>query len=247
MGELISIRDICERYLTPNDTLDPEIFNTNEQVHPELRSKLLKIADVVIKKSIIYIPGLRFHDICLRGSSAGYHYHEKSDLDVKIMISNENCDFLTKNPENFKVFIQMMKSIAIPNQKFFANDRFVDVKLEIPRTGEHMGLYSLTRNEWINKPDKNYLTSLDIDDVMEEYTKRFHKIKEHLFNIKQSGELSTLEGIYALQDYRSEIFQAAYTDPKEFVIFKLLQKRGITWEIRTLIDESTKTVLSLGL
>ena len=199
MGELISIRDICERYLTPNDTLDPEIFNTNEQVHPELRSKLLKIADV------------------------------------------------TKNPENFKVFIQMMKSIAMPNQKFFANDRFVDVKLEIPRTGEHMGLYSLTRNEWINKPDKNYLTSLDIDDVMEEYTKRFHKIKEHLFNIKQSGELSTLEGIYALQDYRSEIFQAAYTDPKEFVIFKLLQKRGITWEIRTLIDESTKTVLSLGL
>ena len=121
MEETISILDVCKRYLNPNDTLDPEIFDETKKMHSDLRKKILKIADIIVKNSIYFIPGLKYHDICLIGSSAGYHYHEKSDLDVKIMISNENCDFLTKNPENFKVFIQMMKSIAIPNQKFFAN------------------------------------------------------------------------------------------------------------------------------
>lgn len=246
MEETISILDVCKRYLNPNNTLDPEIFDETKKMHSDLRKKILKVADIIVKNSIYFIPGLRYHDICLIGSSAGYHYYEKSDLDIRIIVSNGNCDFLTKNPDGFRDFINTIKNLSPLDQNFFVNGRFVDVKLNTPQTGKYMGLYSISKNIWISEPDKTDLSSLNIDDIMDEYTKRYNLIREHILNIKLTNALSTLEGIYELQEYRENILRSSYISSREFVIAKLLQKSGITREIAMLINESKINVLSLG-
>ncbi len=245
MKKWVDMRTICTQLLTPNKTLDPRIFNSQQRMHSDIRNKLIQIAEIVAKKSVLYIPGLKIHDICLRGSSAGYIYHEKSDLDLKIMINSENCNFLTDNPDMLMRFFLQMYLINMMDQKFFINGRLVDIKIEPIRTGEFVGLYSIHNNRWINKPDRNAILSLNVDDVMDKYSKKYYEIKEHLRQISQSGEINTLEGVYALQDYFADMFRLSYTTIDEFMAFKLLQKRGVVNEIRNMLNAGIKSALSI--
>ena len=245
MKKWVDMREVCERLLTPNQTLDSRIFNNQKQLYPNVRERLLRIAENVAIKSVLYIPGLKIQDVCLRGSSAGYIYHENSDLDVKIMINTDNCNFLTKDLDQLSRFFMQMQFINLLDHKFTLDGRLIDIKIEPVRTGEFVGLYSIYHNRWIREPDRNAILALNPDVIMDKYSKSFYAIKEHLDNISKTGELNTLEGIYALQDYFADLFRLSFTSLEEFAAFKLLQKRGIAKEIRDILCSSIKNTLSV--
>ena len=244
MSKLVSMKDTCIRLLTPNDTLDVTIFDTHGDMYPEVRQELLNIANDVINKSIGFIPGLKVKDICLNGSCASYFYHDKSDIDIKIDIVNENCSFLTTDAEPLIRFMGYMKSTSFPNHKFSFNGRFVDIKFT-SKQQEIMGLYSILNNQWVIVPDKNITQNLNVDDLMEEYTKRFYQIKEHLRNIIDSGEILTVKGLHDLEKYYINMYSQSYSSVREFIIFKMLKYRSLIKEIQNTFNDYTKRALNI--
>ena len=82
--QYVSMRDICVRLLTPNDTLDVAIFDFRQMMYPDIRSKLIKMVNVVINKSIGYIPGLKIEDVLRAQADANKYHPTPSELTLYI-------------------------------------------------------------------------------------------------------------------------------------------------------------------
>ena len=244
MNKIISMKDTCIRLLTPRETLDRTLFDEHNKMYPEIRKQLFEQADFVVKKTIAGIPGLKVHDICLNGSSASYFYEDNSDIDVKIEVHNDGCNFLTKKDEDLIRFMGYIKTALLPNHKVRLNNRFVDLKLNSFQF-EIMGLYSVLHDKWVIEPKKDIVSHLDADELMEEYTKRYYIIKNHLNEITQSGEILTLKGIKNLEKYYTDIYLTGISDVREFIIFKMLKYRGVLKDIQKIFVENLKKNLTI--
>ena len=241
---MIRMREVCERLLTPRDTLDRTLFDENNKMYPDVKDNLFRQADFVVQKTIAFIPGLMVHDICLNGSSASYFYKDNSDIDVKIEVHNDGCDFLTTHYEDLIRFMGYIKAATLPNHQVHFNERYVDIKLNTFQF-ELIGLYSILHDRWVVEPKKDIVKGLDVDDLMNEYTNRYYMIKDHLNEIVQSGEILTVKGIQNLEKYYTNIYLAGTENIREFIIFKLLKYRGILKEIQGLFVENTKMALTI--
>ncbi len=241
---VIQMKDIAVRLLTPNDTLDVRIFDSHGKMYPDLRKALLAQAESVAKRSLLKTPELTIRDIYLNGSSASYFYHEKSDLDVRIEISHENCTFLTQNEILINQLLNALKLSAFPNSRFEVNGRFVDIKLNT-KTFEIMGLYSLLQDKWIIEPRKDITRDLDLNDIMEEYTKRFYDTKNYMFGMLNSGKNKTMEGIEEIEKLYQDALENNNVSIREYVIYKLLNYRGIHSQLQELFNDSLRDILSL--
>lgn len=62
------------------DTLNPKIFDQNQKMHPEIRTRLLMIADDFF--DTLELPWVDVTDITLTGSLANYNWSKFSDVDL---------------------------------------------------------------------------------------------------------------------------------------------------------------------
>ncbi len=244
MSNKIAVKDTAARLLTPNDTLDVRIFDQHGKMYPDLRKALLAEAELVAKRSLAGLKGIKVKDIYLNGSSAGYFYYDKSDLDVRIEVVNENCSFITNDDELLEQFLTIIKQSTFPNVRFHANGRFADIKINT-RTFEIMGLYSILNDRWVIEPRKDITADLNIDDIMEEYTKRFYKIKNYMRDMISSGKTKTMEGIEEIEAFYKKCIRENNFSAREYIIYKLLNYRGIHKQLQELFNDSLKDILSL--
>lgn len=100
----IAVEDIAKRLLTPKDCLDNFLFDKNDCMIPDIRQKLLNRAEFFIQETIGKIKGLQVKDIWLTGSATSYFYHKKSDIDVKVNVTNDGCPYLSKQPREVNEF-----------------------------------------------------------------------------------------------------------------------------------------------
>lgn len=244
MSKPISIRDKCEQLLAPKDTLDMSIFDKNNKIYPHIKQALLDYTKFIISKTVDIIPGLKIEDICLSDSLSSYFYDDKSVINVRILVKNENCDFITKNDNNLTRFLAYIKSVVIMNQKFTVNKRFVNVNFTTHNI-KFLGTYSLLGDKWLNSPSKEVTATLNVDDMMNEYTEKFHAIKEHLSLITQSGEILTLKGVKNLERYYEDLLITAESSIKEYLIYQMLKYSGIITEMNKTFSQNLKRCLSI--
>lgn len=241
-----SMKDILIRLLTPNDTLDTSVFDPRQIMYSDLRNILLDQANHVFNRCFSYIPGLKLEDVYLTGSSAGYFYHDQSDIDVRLHIINENCSYITQDIRLFESFITTVRIGTFLNQTFKAGNRFVDISCA-GHMPEIMGLYSIMQNKWIVTPHRDITAGLEADDIMEEYTKRYYEMCHYLYQIGASGKLKTIEGIEELEKYYTDLVQNSTVTIREYIIYKLLNYRGILQDIKQIFNLALKEYLSLNL
>ena len=74
-----------EKFVT-NKTLNTKLFDSESNLLPEVREKLLKIANYFAEYSDVTIPIL---DIYIVGSNASYNYTPTSDIDLHIITNYE--------------------------------------------------------------------------------------------------------------------------------------------------------------
>ena len=137
-----------------HDTLEPQIWDGLE-INEEIRQRLIEISKDFIEG--LPVP-VKIRDITLTGSLANYNWSNYSDVDLHIIV-----DFLQVDENK-----QLVKSFFDNARMKWNNDHDIkmkgyDVEIYVEDVGEShksSGIYSLMRNEWINKP-KQYRSSID--------------------------------------------------------------------------------------
>lgn len=244
MMNINAIQRIAYRLLTPNETFDVRLFDYGGRMHADIRRQLLKNTIYIINRTVKGIKGLKVHDIFLTGSSSGYFYHEKSDIDIRIEVHNENCPWISNETGDFNAFLNMLYKSSLNDFKFRINRRFVDVKLNC-NTFELMSLYSVLYDKWIITPDRNITAGLDINDIMDEFDRRYTKACEFLQNLKTSNVLKTLEEQQLLSEYYHSFFDNNNSSIREYIIYKLLTHSGILFQIKQLLSDTRKEYYSI--
>jgi len=180
-------------------------FWSNDEMDPEIREKLLAIADDFWKSLKFEVPIL---DIQLTGSLANFNWNSDSDLDVHIII-----DFSKIDPN-----IELVRK-ALDGQRFIWNQRHNvvlrghDVECYVQhRDEQHIasGLYSILNNRWIIVPEWTN-PKIDQKDINEK--KRV--IKAELKMIKQEITKATAEKAEMLYLYLDKFKKKIMTGRKE--------------------------------
>jgi hypothetical protein len=153
----IKLFEEIEPFYQPS--LNPKVWLKGAKINPEIRDRLLEIADDFYSALKIDIP---IEDIHLTGSLANYTWTQYSDFDVHVLL-----DFAKLNEDTALV------KKALDGQRFMWNQRHPveivghDVELyaqDINEPHTASGLYSLLKQEWITTPKYNP-PSVDPKDI----------------------------------------------------------------------------------
>ncbi|MBE6444220.1 MAG: hypothetical protein E7020_06110 [Alphaproteobacteria bacterium] len=243
MVNYIDIRDIAYHLLHPNETLDVRLFNYGGQMHQDVRQQLLSNANFVINKTIGGIKYLKVKDIVLCGSSASYFYREKSDIDISIEVYNDNCPYLPDKDTYLGKLLKILQFGSTHRFNFTLNNRFVDISIR-DSDNDFMGVYSLLNDKWVIEPDQHIADDLNINDILNEYTKQYDKIEKYIKELQCSGRLKTKDGIEELTKFYSAKFNYKW-DIREYIVYKLLGYKGVYSRIKQLISDSRHEFTSL--
>jgi hypothetical protein len=141
----------------PKETLNPAAFE-GEAMIPEIRERLMEIAQD-------FLDGIDFkmdvEDITLTGSLANYNWSKYSDFDLHILVDYEAID---ADQDLVKRFFQDIKAIWNIRHNIFLKG--YEVEVYVQNTNEsHMssGVYSVERNEWNLKPEREETARFPID------------------------------------------------------------------------------------
>jgi putative chitinase len=126
--------------------LNPRIWGRDEHLLPEVREKLLAIAEDF--QEFLGVEDLDVQDITISGSNAAYSYTKNSDIDLHLVVN------MPDNP----VYQELFNA-----KKYQYNDEHnikiggADVELYVqPADQAHhsQGIYSVKNNEWISIPQR---------------------------------------------------------------------------------------------
>ena len=140
-----------------HSTLNPKLWD-GDQLHHKLRVGLMKIAKAFYDFLDVDTELL---DVIIIGSSANYNWTKFSDIDVHIIIN------FTDISDNFHLVNELMRAKkSIWNEHYPLTYKELPVELYAQDLNDvfnpTVGVYSLMRGEWINKPNPEQVS---IDDA----------------------------------------------------------------------------------
>ena len=207
------------------DTLEPRVWE-NEELKPEIRDNLLKIANDFI--SNLPVP-VKIKDITLTGSLANYNWSNYSDVDLHIIVDFLEVD---ENRPLVKAFFDNARMRW--NDKHDIQVKGYDVEIYVEDSREvhkSSGIYSILKDEW-NKEPKKYQSSIDFnsarrkaDDIefqvnivdnliiAEKYTaalRNVERLKRKIRNMRRAG-LESPQQEFSIEN----------------IAFKILRRNGI--------------------
>jgi len=152
--------------VTFHDELNPKLF-ANEQLIPEIRQGLLKIAEhfeefIGVELDVV--------DITISGSNAAYSYTSHSDIDLHIIVQ-------VPDTAEYKQLLDAKKNDY--NARHDITVRGIPVELYAQDVGQDhhsVGIYSVLNDEWVSQAER---TDIDIDseDVQRKYTNYRDRVK----------------------------------------------------------------------
>lgn len=228
--------EACEYEM--HSELHPAVWQNNEML-PDVRAKLLKIAQDFYKESEFKAT---VQDIILTGSMANYNYHDKSDLDVHVVIdfNDEGDAELAKKAANaIRWKWNTQHNISIAGH---------DVELYIQDSNEEhtaSGIYSLPQGKWLVEPEVRQIATPDADvqvkvaDIVEQTEQLEQRVTEANSDEELEALIADVDELrYKALHLRRDSFEAG---EDEFSVgnlaFKELRNNGT---IGKLLDLETR-------
>lgn len=194
--------DISLKSFKPQEELNPK-FWINGLLNSRIRLRLLDIADNFIDD--LDIEWAKPYDIILTGSLTNYNWSKYSDIDLHIIYNFSEIDDKVNLVKDFleskrKLWNNEHKDLKIYG---FPIEIYVQDKNEIHRSS---GVYSLERNEWIIKPNKNNIKPIQLDKFF--IKDKAAKIMTNIDNIcaKYNDNLNDYE-LYVIGKEAKNIFK----------------------------------------
>jgi len=209
----------------PHNKLSKKVW-VGEEMLPEFRDALLKIADAFIEYLGVPIDVV---DITMTGSYANYNYTVFSDIDLHILVDMESLD---ADEDLVKQFFNAKKS--------FWNDRHdielkgIEVELYPQDTNEphsSSGVYSVEEDEWLVKP-KKFKSGIDIKSIESGSKKVAKEINSILKDsMEKSSTTDIVKMIKKLKKMRSSGLEKAGELSDENIIYKVLRSGGLLQQL----------------
>jgi predicted nucleotidyltransferase len=214
--------------------LYPKIWLKQSQLDPEIRARLLKIANDFFKS--LQLPNVNILDVIFTGSLANYNWSNYSDIDLHIIV-----DF-TQVDENFKLvkdFFNGKKADwnSLHNIDIFGFEVEVYVQ-DVKEPHVSTGIYSLMKNQWIERPDPR---QPDID--WQQVKVKAASLTDQIDRAQEQYYIDDFDGAYAITSQLREkvkklrkagLDSEAAQNSVENLAFKVLRRTGYLKKLLTL-------------
>jgi len=213
----ISHKDISFEY---HDELHPDFWDDGK-LRSEIRKQLLKIADNFLasfKKT-----KLKVSDIVFTGSLADYNWSSSSDVDVHVIF-----DVKIGGKIDAEEFIRAKLKDWRKDHKTITIKGFpVEVSVETPNESHDnraAGSYSLTKEEWVQKPKEKEESELSHDAVLKRVKELEKEIDVLMAKDASPKNIETFKE--RIRVARSKGLKSKGEFSEENLAFKALRKAG---------------------
>jgi hypothetical protein len=219
-----------------HDKLNPKLWDNDNNLKPEIKHALLKIA-----QDFIDFVGIKFPiwDIEITGGNANYTYTEHSDIDLHIITEFDKIDCQRTVEELFD------SKQALYKRRYDITIKDIPVELYVQGRDETLasrGIYSLKDDRWISEP------SLDIPEYDEAELDHMVKVWQSIIHhAEKTQDPKTIhKSRQLLKQYRTKGLR---TDDSEFsipnLVFKALRNSGDIGKLMDMMDQLHDQQLSL--
>jgi hypothetical protein len=210
------------------DTLNPKVWDENKKLRPEVRRRLLKIANDYFES--LEMPEVDIIDVTFTGSLANYNWSKYSDVDLHIVI-----DYNEVPIED----VEMVDSFLRPKSNAWNDDHDVkiygyEVELYVQDEGEKhfsTGVYSVLNDEWNIEPQK---MEVDVDNECVKYKadKLMDRIEDLADELDETKDYQkVIDKSDRIKDKIKKMRQGGLEDEGEFsvenIVFKVLRRNGM--------------------
>lgn len=204
------------------DTLNPKIFDSEQHMYGDVRSRLLMIADDFFETLDVGVVDI--DDITLTGSLANYNWSRFSDVDLHILLKFKDVD---ENENLVKEYFMSKKNLW--NEKHDITIKNYDVELYLQDTNEpHVssGVYSVLWDGWVVKPEKGdkkidktkvgqkvnsmvdsikYIHQMFLENEYDKVIRSIKNLKSKIKKMRQSG--LDREGEYSFENISFKVLR----------------------------------------
>lgn len=136
--------------LQVKDALNDDVWTADKQLKPEIRERLITIAEDFFEG--LDIPWAELEDIRFTGSLANYNWSKYSDIDLHLVVDFTLVD---DNVDLVESYFKARKNLW--NNAHDITIHGCDVEVYVENAGEpHIssGVYSVLYDEWIREPEQ---------------------------------------------------------------------------------------------
>ena len=227
-----------------NNTLEPNFWDNDKNLHPEIRLDLLKIAKDFYKSTDFKSEII---DILLLGSIVNFNWTEKSDVDLHVVINiiDEGLD-----PEHYRKFLDSLGGKFNKEHNIVIKDHKVEVYLQDiteknstpDKARSHGTIFSLLHNKWLILPVKKKIT-LDKDAIKE----KFYELKNKIDKIIQEKNVDGLKELMtSIREYRNKGLEGETGEfSTENIVFKALRHTGMLEKLKDAVNDIYDRMVSI--
>lgn len=222
-----------------HSTLNPKLFDENNELFPEVKEK----AKEIVNKFIEYVNNkdiqIKVKDTVLLGSNANYNYNDDSDFDLHIIVD----DSMDCSEKHLLVIYDALKSLF--NDKYDITIKGINVEIYVENEYKDPsfsgGIYSLNKG-WINEPSVSKIPKIDNKELDK-------KLKPWIIRYLKCVKSNNSEEIDKFIDDIHDMRKDSIIRDGEFgignLVFKELRRMGYLDNLKKLKDNLVSKELSL--
>jgi len=216
-----------------HNQLNPKLWD-GQSLRPEIKSKLLKIAQVFKEFIDLNVPVI---DVHITGGQVSYHYTDLSDLDLHLIIDYNKieCDQEVEELLDTKRLLfkkqHNIELLGIP----------VEPGTEDVNRPTVSAAYSLKTDSWIRSP-KNYSGKIDKKEI-EKQSEYWGKIIRSIL-AKKDPEMAQ-KCLKMIRKYRKTGLKQTGEYGVENLVYKTLRNTGLIADLTDFVNDSQDQNLSI--
>jgi hypothetical protein len=230
--------------LRPKEELNPKLWGEDKRLHPDVRERLLEIAEKFIKPTLGSTVTIK--DITFTGSLANYNYSDMSDIDLHIIVDfadvNEDKDLVKRYFNAVKALWNSLHDIRI---KGFEVEAYVQDESE-PHTST--GVYSVQNDTWLKEPAQTD-AEIDEDSVTNKANSLIDQIEQALKIFENGDHEGAMIRAESLMEKIKKLRKAGLESDGEYSIenlaFKTLRNTGYLLKLSDLKREAYDAMMSI--
>jgi predicted nucleotidyltransferase len=231
----------------PHQNLNEKLWDENDQLKPEVKERLLEIAQQFISKTQGSEANIK--DIILTGSLANYNYSILSDIDLHLLLDfaelNSDEDLVKDYFDAVKALWNYLHDIKIKGHEveiYVQNEREPHVST---------GIYSLLNDDWVKKPEVSVIEDSPADNATIE--KKVNSLMDQIDRALSLMDKQKYDEAHArankisekIKKFRRAGLEGIGEYSVENLAFKKLRNNGYLGKLSDLKRESYDSMMSL--
>jgi Putative amidoligase enzyme len=216
-----------------NDQLNPRLWDDREHLRPEVRERLLQIAEDF--KEFLGVTDLAIRDITVSGSNAAYTYTPNSDIDLHLVVDMPDDEIYRElfDAKKFQYNEQHNITIGGYDVELYVQDA------DAPHISQ--GIYSVLNNEWLQVPRRR---RAEVDDISTR--SKYEKVGTQIERAIKSGNLKRITRLAEkIKKMRQTGLEAHGEFGPENLAFKMLRSQGLIKQLYDARNAAKDQELSL--